>query len=354
MTALATEKSCTTACPLGISPQGYLNLTRVGKEEEAFMHIWRHNSLPSICSRICHHPCEQACKRGILVDEPLSIRGTKRYLTDTFADYVPPKYPKIYDKKIAVIGAGPAGLAAAHKMALQGYSVDVYDKETRAGGMLIEGIPEFRLPKDVVAKDIERLEKAGIEFHLGEMIGKVKMEESKDSYDKIIVAAGTPNSKELKIKGWRTEGVYTALKFMRDVNGHMDTWRAPGQQWIEGGKYVIIGGGNVALDCSRTAVRLGADEVTVLCVEMGDMVPCHEWERKEAEEESVIFKEGWAPVEFLTTHNKLDGVKFAKVTECTREDGKVKFTTDNAQTMELDANFVILAIGQAAAPMWDA
>ncbi|MCD7956860.1 MAG: FAD-dependent oxidoreductase [Lachnospiraceae bacterium] len=353
MTALATEKSCTTACPLGISPQGYLNLIRAGKEKEAFWHIWDRNCLPSVCGRICHHPCEQACKRGILVDEPMAIRGAKRYLADKYSDEPVPAYPKIYDMRVAVIGAGPAGLAAAHKLAKSGYSVTVFDKETKAGGMLIEGIPKFRLPRDVVARDVARLEDAGIEFRFGELIGKNQIEQMKQEFDKIIIATGTPNAKELKIDGWRTEGVYTALHFMQLANENADIWRHPGQQFIKNKKAVVIGGGDVALDCARTAIRMGMEEVNVFCVESGEDVPCHPWEREAAEEEGVMFYEGWAPSKFETLHNRLDGVKFAKVTDFSRKNGKVAFQIDKEISCLAGAGIVILAIGQAPSPLWN-
>ena len=147
----STAHACTTECPLGISPQGYVNLTRLGQYEDAYKLIWKKNPLPAVCGRICHHPCEQGCKRGTLVDEPIAIRGIKRFLSD-HVDYIPPKYPRIYDEEIAVIGAGPAGLTAAHYLSLAGYRVTVFDSEPAAGGMLISGIPKFSLPRDVVAE----------------------------------------------------------------------------------------------------------------------------------------------------------------------------------------------------------
>ncbi|MDR3337218.1 MAG: FAD-dependent oxidoreductase [Treponema sp.] len=352
MVSLATEKSCTTECPLGISPQGYVNLTRAGKEIEAYRHIWDKNPLPSICGRICHHPCEQACKRGILVDEPIAIRGIKRYLTDNI-DYVPGPYPKIYEETIAVIGAGPAGLAAGHTLALAGYTVTLFDGESKAGGMLNRGIPAFRLPRDVTEREIGKLVDAGLTIQLGERIGKAQAEALVKDYDAVIVAAGAPNARELPIKGCRKEGIFTALQFMERVNAGQDIWRHPGQEFTRGGEVVVIGGGNVAIDSARTAVRLGAKKVTVLCLESGADVPCHEWERREAEDEGIELLEGWAPQQFTGLHNVLQGVEFFKVSKFSKEsDGKISFETDAAQSRIIPADMVIVAIGQKADDLW--
>ncbi|MCL1895205.1 MAG: FAD-dependent oxidoreductase [Clostridiales bacterium] len=353
MEALATKESCTSACPLGISPQGYINLVAAGREREAFQHIWDRNPLISICGRICHHPCEQACKRGTLVDEPMSIRGVKRYLGDAFEGYECESYPVIYEEEIAVIGAGPAGLMAAHKLALYGYRVTVFEKDPAAGGMLNNGVPKFRIPRDVITRDIGRLEKAGITFRFGVNISPNQIGQLKKDFDIIIIAAGTPYSKELKIEGWRNEGVYTALNFMDRVNADETIRSHCGQQFAEKGDVVVIGGGNVALDCARTALRLGAKSVTAVCLESGADVPCHDWEREEAEEEGVVLLEGWAPKEFKGVLNLLQGVELEKVAEFTRsEDGVIAFTTNPSETRSLPADCVIVAIGQAAAGMW--
>jgi NADPH-dependent glutamate synthase beta subunit-like oxidoreductase len=339
---------------LGISPQGYVNLTRVGKEVEAFKHIWDKNPLPAICGRICHHPCEQACKRGILVDEPIAIRGIKRYLTDNI-DYIPQAYPRIYEEAIAVIGAGPAGLTAGHTLSLAGYNVTVFDGEAKAGGMLRRGIPSFRLPRDITDREIGKLVDAGLTIRLGERISKIQAEALVKEYDAVIVAAGAPNARELPIQGWRKEGVFTALQFMERVNAGQDIWRHPGQEFSQGGEVVVIGGGNVAIDSARTALRLGAKKVTAVCLESGADVPCHDWERLEAEEEGIELLEGWAPQQFTGVHNELKGVELFKVSKFNKEvDGKISIETDATQSRIIRADMVIVAIGQRADQIWEA
>jgi NADPH-dependent glutamate synthase beta subunit-like oxidoreductase len=349
MAELAVKESCTTACPLGISPQGYINLVAAGKEREAFEHIWKRNPLPSVCGRICHHPCEQSCKRGTLVDEPLAIRGVKRYLSEAFADYFPGTYPSIYQEEIAVVGAGPAGLTAAHTLAGLGYRVTVFDREPEAGGMMNVGIPRFRLPREVIAADVERLEKAGIRFELGRSVSKAQIEQLKKNFDKVIIATGVPNSKELRIDGWRKEGVITALHFMERVNRYQRIPHHPAQAFDISGDVVVIGGGNVAIDCARTAVRLGAGSVTAVCVECGSDVPCHSWEIEEAKEEGVTLMEAWAPKRFTGAFNDLTGVELNKVTDFQKTpEGAIRFKIDEEQSKTVKADWVIVAIGQSA------
>lgn len=354
MCDLATEKACTTACPLGISPQGYVNLLRTGKKNKAFELIWDKNPLPSVCGRICTHPCEQACKRGLLVDEPIAIRGIKRYLSD-FTDFVPEPYPERFEEEIAVIGAGPAGLTAAHYLAKAGYPVTIFDEDAEAGGMLQRGIPEFRLPREVLKKDIKRLEDSGIKFELGQKITKRRMEELRKEFDAILIATGAGISKELKVPGYKGEGVMTAMNFMEHANNHQSVRRHPGQVFIvEGAKVVVIGGGAVAIDTARMAFRYGASSVDVFCVEQGEDVPCHRWEIEEAEAEGVVMHEGWAPIEYYTEHNTLKSGRFAKVTEFSKtEDGKVTFKTDETEITEAECDYLIVAVGQGAETFWD-
>lgn len=350
--AFSVAKACTTECPLGISPQGYVNLTRLGQYDDAYRLIWKKNPLPSVCGRICHHPCEQACKRGTLVDEPIAIRGIKRFLADQ-VDMKVRKYPVTHDEEVAIVGAGPAGLMAAHTLSQMGYQVTVFDSAPVAGGMLVTGIPKFRLPRKEVAKEIRKLEEAGIIFKLSENIGKARMEELKQEFEAVIIAAGAPYSKELKIEGWRKEGIYTALQFMQNIEQQDLIKRHPGQNFkMDDANVVVIGGGNVALDCARSAVRLGAKKVTCTCLESGSDVPCHEWEKKEAFEEGIKLLEGWAPQAFTGVHNGLAGVSYAKVKDFKKENGKISFATDHENTMDLEADYVIVAIGQAASAMW--
>ncbi|MCD8118717.1 MAG: FAD-dependent oxidoreductase [Lachnospiraceae bacterium] len=348
MHAFTTKQSCTTACPLGISPQGYVNLAKAGKPEKAYELVWSKNPLPSVCSQVCHHPCEQVCKRGVLVDEPIAIRGLKRYLSET-VDYQPEKYSVLYEERIAVIGAGPAGLAAGHYLSQAGYEVTVFESSSEAGGMLKRGIPEFRLDRAAVDRDIAKLEAAGLHIELGVKVSKAMIEDLKKDYDAIIVAAGTPHSKELKIPNFRCDGVMTALDFMETVNTHAPVKRYPQQVFALNGEVVVIGGGSVAIDAARAALRCGASKVTAACLESGENIPCHSWELAEAKEEGVEILEGVSPIRYEGVGTALSGVTFAKVTSFEKDaSGKISFTTDPEDTITLPASWAITAIGQYA------
>ena len=348
--AFCTKQSCTTACPLGISPQGYIGLARNGKLAEAYRQIWEKNPLPSVCAHICHHPCEQVCKRGVLVDDPMAIRGIKRYLGEK-VDYTRPVYPKLHDEKIAVIGAGPAGLSAGHFLSCLGYDVTVFDGNTEPGGMLVRAIPEFRMDHAAVKEDIAKLEAAGLKIKCNARLGKKQIAELQAEYDAIVVAAGTPHGKEITwVPKWNYDAVYTAIQFMDFVNNDQDTMRMPHQNFIVKGKEgVVIGGGSVAMDTARTALRLGATKVTVVCLEEGEYVPAHKWEKDEAAEEGVQFMEGYSPKAYTGRVNHLEGIDFVKVTDYAKDAaGKITFKTDDDQLVHVPTDFCIVAIGQYA------
>ena len=354
--ALCTKQSCTTACPLGISPQGYIGLAKNGKDEEAYKLIWEKNPLPSVCAHICHHPCEQVCKRGVVVDEPMAIRGIKRYLDET-VEYKRPSYPRLHDERVAVIGAGPAGLSAGHFLSSLGYDVTVFEANNEPGGMLVRAIPDFRLDKEAVKKDIAKLEEAGLEIVTSAPLGKKQIAELRKEYDAIVVAAGTPHGKEIMwVPKWNYDAVYTAIQFMDFANNDQDTCRMPHQNFVaEGHEGIVIGGGSVAMDTARTALRLGATKVTVVCLEEGENVPAHKWEVEEAAEEGVVFMEGYSPKAYTGRVNTLEGVDFAKVTSFEKdENGKISFTTDDENIVHIPAQFVIVAIGQYADPIFPA
>lgn len=355
MKALPTETSCTTQCPLGISPQGYLGLSKAGKYEEAYKLIWEKNPLLSVCAQVCHHPCEDGCKRGILVDEPIKIREIKRYLSEK-VDYSPEKYIRMWEEKIAIIGAGPAGLTAGHYLSKAGYDVTIYEADDQAGGMLVRAIPEFRLNRDAVKSEIAKLVDAGLNIKLNQKLNQYSIEELKSEYDAIIIATGAPNSRELFIEGWRNAGIMTAMNFMEHVNNRQMLRRHLGQLFkFNGGKAVIVGGGSVAMDVARTAVRVGASKVTVVALESGDDFPAHPWEMQEALDEGVEIIEGYCPIAFQAElFPTLNSVKFAKVTNFVKdENGKISFATDESDTIVVEADWVVEAIGQSRDANWD-
>lgn len=345
-----TKQSCTTACPLGISPQGYIGLAKNGKLDEAYKLIWEKNPLPSVCAHICHHPCEQDCKRGVLIDDPMAIRGIKRYLGE-HVDYKLPEYRQMYDERIAVIGAGPAGLSAGHFLSSMGYDVTVFEGNTEPGGMLVRGIPEFRLDRQAVKKDIQKLEDAGLNIQCSSRIGKRAIAELEKEYDAVVVAAGTPHGKEITwVKKWNYDAVYTAIQFMDFMNNDQNTLRMPHQNFeIEEKEGVIIGGGSVAMDTARAAIRMGAKKVTVVCLEAGEYVPAHKWEIEEAAEEGIVFMEGFSPKAYTGRVNTLEGIDFARVNSFAKDEyGKISFTTDDNSIVNIPAQFCVVAIGQYA------
>lgn len=336
------NEACTLACPLGISPQGYIGLIKAGKLKEAYDLIWKKNPLPAVCGYICTHPCEDVCKRGALVDSPMNIRGLKRFVGESYIDEEVTPYPVKYQEEIAVIGAGPAGLSAAHTLSQKGYRVTVFEQASEAGGMLLRGIPDFRIDKDVVRKEIKRLEKAGITFEFG---AKVSPDDLRADFDKVIVATGVPISRYPKTENWRCKDIYLALNFMQEVNS--------GKKVKLSGDVVIIGGGSVAVDCARTALRLGADSATMLCLESGNAVPAPAWDLDEAESEGVRRIEGAATVRYEMYRDALPhrivGVTYTGIENL----DPATFTYDRVgEEITIPANYIIVATGSAEEPQY--
>lgn len=337
------NEGCTLSCPLGLSPQGYIGLLKDGKSKEAFDLIFDKIPLPTVCGYVCHHPCQDDCKRGKLVDSSIEIRALKRYISEKFSDYQPTPYPVFKQEQIAVIGAGPAGLTAAHLLSKKGYKVTIFEQGSEPGGMLLKGIPEFRIDKDMVRNDIGRLEKAGVKIICDVKIGHgSKVDDLLKDYDKIIVASGNQLPKILPIEGYRTEKVFYAVSLMEKVNA--------GQEVKLSGNGVVIGGGSVAIDTARTALRLGADKVTLICLERGDKVPAHEWELEEAKEEGIEIIEGVTPTRFVGHTAQLEGVEYAEIENL--DINTFKYDKKAGTETVLPAHFAIVAIGQKSDFAW--
>lgn len=244
---------CKTKCPAHIGVQGYVKLASQGKYQEALELIKKENPFPAVCGRICNRSCEQACTRGEL-DNPVAIDDIKKFIAEQELDpakrVIPKKRHDYHDKKIAIIGAGPAGLSCAYYLALDGYTITVFEKEKRLGGMLTLGIPAFRLEKDVVEAEIEFIKEMGVEFRTGIEVGKdVTLDQLRqDGYDAFYAAIGAQGGRKLGIDGEDAEGVLTGIEFLKGINS--------GNCLDLTGRTVVIGGGNVAVDVARAGCPL--------------------------------------------------------------------------------------------------
>ena len=337
---------CKAECPAHIPVQGYIKLASLGRYTEALELIKKENPFPAVCGRICNKRCEDACTRGS-IDDPIAIDDIKKFIAEKDLEastrFVPKMLNQIgrpYPEKIAVIGAGPAGLSCAYYLAVKGYPVTVFEKESVPGGMLTLGIPSFRLEKDVLNAEIDILREMGVEFRCGVEVGKdVTIEQLRaQGYKGFYVAIGAQKSAKLRIPGEELAGVYGGVDFLRAVN--------LGQETNIGKRCAVIGGGNVAMDVCRSAVRLGADETYVLYRRSEAELPADPEEVKEAMEEGVQFRFLTAPVEILGADGKVTGIRVERMTlgEPDEKGRRKPVGTGEFETLAVDS--VIGAIGQ--------
>lgn len=285
---------CQNACPAGINVPGYIALVAAGRLRDAYNLIRKENPFPAVCGRVCTHECESKCRRAQL-DEPISIADLKRYVADYVLKNEEPYMDLVFPKKgksVGIIGAGPSGLTCGYYLARLGYDVDVYEAQPVAGGVLAFGIPEYRLPKDVLQHEIKMIEQVGVKIHLNTEVGTdITFYQLRSKHDTVYIATGTQFSNLINIPGEDLKGVYHGLDFLRDVN--------LGHEVKIGDSVAVIGGGNTAIDAARTAVRLGASEVTILYRRLiGDM-PADSREIRDAIEEGVKIIPMVAPVKFI-------------------------------------------------------
>ena len=335
---------CRAACPAGINVQGYVALVRQGKYKEALELIRKENPLPLVCGRICFHPCETNCERGKL-DEPVAVNAIKRFLTDWERKHgkeekVKP-IPKKYEEKIAVIGSGPAGLVTAYELVKKGYPVTIFESKNEVGGMLKMGIPGYRLPKDLLELEVNRLKDAGIEIHTGITVGKdVTMEQLwEQGFKAILIAVGAQKSWKLGIEGEDLKGVIPALDLLRDVNS--------GKKVALGSKVAVIGGGNVAIDAARSALRSGAEKVSILYRRSQEEMPAFSAEVEEAQQEGVEFQFLVAPKRILGENGNVTAIECVRM-ELGEPDESGRRRPIPVESSEFTLNFetVILAIGE--------
>ena len=340
---------CKTACPAHIAVQGYLKLAAQGKYREALQLIKRENPFPAVCGRICNRRCEDACTRGT-VDQAVAIDEVKCFIAQQDLDaetrFVPEKViPKVdgeFAEKIAVIGAGPAGMSCAYYLAEKGYRPTVFEKEARPGGMLMNAIPSFRLEKDVVEAEIDVLRQLGVEFRCGVEVGKdvTIAQLRQEGYKGFYVAVGLQSGGRLPVPGGDAENVISGVDFMRDVNLR--------DKKSLSGRVVVIGGGNIAADVARTAVRCGAENVSLYCLEGYDEMPMGEEDRSECERDGVAVYAGWGPREVSVEGGKAAGVSFVKCLKVRDENGRFAPVYDENTVQVAPCTTVLFCIGQKA------
>lgn len=339
---------CKVACPAHVPVQGYLKMAHEGRYREALALIKTQNPFPAVCGRVCNKKCEEACTRG-KIDAPVSIDAVKKFLAEeerkSKERYVPEKvYPSLvgeFKEKIAIIGAGPAGLSAAYYLAEGGFRPTVFEKHEKPGGMMTYGIPTWKLEKDVIESEIDIIRQLGAEIKCGVEVGKdVTIEElKKQGYKAFYVAIGCQGGRKPRIPNEDAKGTDIAVSYLADALDKQVPFK---------GDVVVVGGGNVAIDCVRTAHRLGAKNVGMYCLESRETMPASKEEIEEALAENVSINNGWGPKEAkVNSKGEVEAIVFKKCLSCFDNEGKFNPSYDENETIEVKADKIVFAIGQS-------
>jgi formate dehydrogenase beta subunit len=333
---------CRNACPAGIDIPLYVRCIGKGEPGKAIAVIRENLPLVFSVSCVCFHPCEEECRRAE-VNSPISICRLKRFAAedDTFEWRARQKKTPATGKKVAVVGSGPTGLTAAYYLAKKGHEVTVFEALAEPGGMLRVGIPEYRLPLELLRLDIEEIKSVGVKIKCNSPINKSDLKRLVSERDAVFVATGAHKVKKIELSGSELPGVYWGVEFLRE--------RALGN--IPAGSFqdmrvIVVGGGNVAVDSARVALRLGAKKIDIVSLEAQEELPAWEWEVKEAQEESIHFTHSYGPMEIKRKDGKVKGLKLKRCTRVFNEKGLFSPTYDENQVLEFTADAVILAIGQ--------
>jgi formate dehydrogenase beta subunit len=333
---------CKEACPAHIDIPGYLRLIVEGKRDEANAVIREKVPFPGILGRVCIHPCEEVCRRGE-VNEPVSICALKRYAADGDSGLwkVIPKVKDDTGKKVAIVGSGPAGLTAAFYLRKLGHAVTVFDARSEAGGMMRYAIPAYRLPRDVLDKEIKDILDLGIEFRPNQALGKdFSLEQLKsEGYNAVFLGVGAQLSRRIPVEGAGLPDVLWGVDFLGKLS--------EGEKISLKDRVIVIGGGNVAVDVALTAMRCGAREVTMVCLEGRDEMPAQDWEIEGALGEGVKLMPSWGPGKILSTNTQITGMELVRCTSAFDEKGNFCPTFDD-EKVQIEGDQVIMAIGQAS------
>jgi NADPH-dependent glutamate synthase beta subunit-like oxidoreductase len=332
------DGACQSACPGHVSISAYLSEIREGNLLEAAKVLVRNNPIPAITGRVCPHFCEQSCNRANF-DESLSIRDIERFVGDYILDNaieVIGKPGASTRKKVAIVGSGPAGLAAAYYLRLSGHRVTVFDRMEEAGGLLRYAIPAYRLPRDIITRTIKMLENMGIEFKLKADVGKeITLDSLKKQYNAVFIGTGVWNPVSIGLDG--EESAVFGLEFLTDIQ--------KGSRKALGKKVLVIGGGNAAIDVTISSMRLGAEEVTMACLEKRAEMPALPWEIEQAEEENVKIMPSWGPHKILKSNGKVVGMEFKRCTSVFDESGRFAPVYDETVTTTVEADVIVMAVG---------
>ena len=340
---------CKTACPAHIAIQGYLKMAKLGKYKEALALIKKDNPFPAICGRVCNKRCEDACTRG-LFDNPVSIDAVKKFIAEldlkSNTRYIPPvvipsNVEKKWSQKIAIIGAGPAGLSCAYYLATKGYTPTVFEKNNKPGGMMMYGIPSYKLEKDVIEAEIDVLRELGVEIRCGIEIGRdfTIQDLREQGYKAFYIAIGCQGGKLPGVEGEDAINTHIAVDFLRNA--------AENNNQKLNGKVVVIGGGNVAIDCARTAHRMGGKDVEIYALESFDTMPATKQEIQEAQDENITINNSWGPKKIVKNEDgSVKEIIFKRCLSTIDVNGRFNPTYDENDITVVPCSHVIFAIGQ--------